>query len=76
MTPREEFIMALEGKQPPGRVPHFELEFFLTMEVFGRVHAHHRDFVQWDQMSANERKLHTRDIADLYVTVGRVNKPR
>ena len=38
MTPREKFIMALEGKQPPGRVPHFELVFFLTMEAFGRVH--------------------------------------
>ena len=32
MTPRQKFILALEGKQPPGRVPHFELVFFLTME--------------------------------------------
>lgn len=36
MTPREKFQMALEGKQPPGRVPHFELVFFLTMEVYPR----------------------------------------
>ena len=71
MPPREKFIMALEGKQPPGRVPHFELEFFLTMEVFGRVHPHHRHFYQWDQMSENERRLHTRDIADSYVSVAR-----
>ena len=63
--------MALEEKRPPGRVPHCELEFFLTMEVFGRVHPHHRHFCQWDQMSANERRLHTNDIADLYVTVAR-----
>ena len=35
MTPREKFLMALEGRCPPGRVPHFELVFYLTMEVFG-----------------------------------------
>ena len=69
MLPREKFIMALEGKQPPGRVPHFELLFFLTMEVFGRVHPNHRSFVQWEQMSRNEQKLHTHDIADLYVKI-------
>lgn len=63
--------MALEGKQPPGRVPHFELVFFLTMELFGRVHPIHRSFGQWDQMSENERQLQTRDIADLYVTIAR-----
>ena len=67
MTPREKFIMALEGKQPPGRVPHFELVFFLTMEAFGRVHPIHRRFDQWTQMSEAERKLHMQDIADVYV---------
>ena len=35
MTPREKFLMVLEGRCPPGRVPHFELVFHLTMEVFG-----------------------------------------
>ena len=71
MTPRETFIMALEGRQPPGRVPHFELVFFLTMEAFGRVHPSQRVFHQWDQMSERERDLHRRDIADLYVAVAR-----
>jgi len=63
--------MALEGKQPPGRVPHFELVFYLTMEAFGRVHPSHRIFGQWDQMSERERQLHRRDIADLYVAIAR-----
>jgi uroporphyrinogen decarboxylase len=71
MTPRQKFILALEGKQPPGRVPHFELVFFLTMEAFGRLHPSHRIFGQWDQMSARERELHRRDIADLYVATAR-----
>ena len=71
MTPREKFIMALEGKQPPGRVPHFELVFYLTMEAFGRVHPTHRQFGQWSQMSDRERDLHRRDIADLYVATAR-----
>jgi uroporphyrinogen decarboxylase len=69
MTPREKFIAALEGRQPPGRVPHFELVYFLTMETFGRLHPHHRRFKQWDQMSERERDLHRRDVADLYVRI-------
>ncbi len=71
MTPREKFIMALEGKQPPGRVPHFELVFFLTMESFGRIHPSQRSYGQWQQMSEAERQLHRRDIADLYVSTAR-----
>ncbi|MCG3181457.1 MAG: hypothetical protein BIFFINMI_03853 [Phycisphaerae bacterium] len=71
MTPREKFIMALDGRQPPGRVPHFELVFFLTMEAFGRVYPGHRTFSQWDQMSATEKDLHRRDIADLFVATAR-----
>ena len=71
MTPREKFIMALEGKQPPGRVPHFELVFYLTMEAFGRVHPTHRHFGQWGQMSDRERECHRRDIADLYLAIAR-----
>jgi len=47
------------------------LEFFLTMEAFGRVHPLHRDFAQWDQMSEHERTMHRRDVADLHVTVAR-----
>jgi uroporphyrinogen decarboxylase len=71
MTPREKFIMALQGKQPPGRVPHFELVFFLTMEALGRVHPRQRNYKQWQQMSQRERDLHRRDIADLYVAIAR-----
>jgi len=71
ITPREKFIMALEGKQPPGRVPHFELVFFLTMEAFGKVHPTQRVFGQWNQMSETERQLHRRDIAETYVMTAR-----
>ena len=67
MTPCEKFIMALQGKQPPGRVPHFELVFFLMMEAFGRVHPSHRDYAQWGQMAEKERQLHREDMADLYI---------
>jgi uroporphyrinogen decarboxylase len=68
-TPRETFIAALEGRQTTGRVPHFELVFFLTMEAFGRVHPCQRRYDQWFQMEASERQLHREDMADLHVQV-------
>ncbi len=71
MTGRQKMIMALEGKQPPGRVPHFELVFFLTMEAFGRIHPSQRNYGQWQQMTETERQLHRHDIADLYVQTAR-----
>jgi uroporphyrinogen decarboxylase len=52
-------------------VPHFELEFFLTMEAFGRVHPSQRRYGQWEQMSERERTLHRQDIAYLHVAVAR-----
>lgn len=67
MTERERFIAALERKPITGRVPHFELVFFLTMEAFGRVHPHQRSYKQWDQMEEKERQLHREDQADLYI---------
>lgn len=67
MTPRESFIAALERRPPVGRVPHFELVFFLTMEAFGTVHPSQRSYAQWDQMEEKERKLHRADVADLYI---------
>ena len=67
LTPREQFIAALERRPLPGRVPHFELVFFLTMEVFGRVHPSHRAYGQWGQMEENERQLHREDMADLFI---------
>lgn len=67
MTPKEKMVVALNGGQPEGLVPHFELEFSLTMEAFGRVYPKHRNFHQWEQMSAAEKELHRKDVADLYV---------
>jgi len=65
-TPRERFIAALERRPLRGRVPHFELVFFLTMEAFGKVHPTHRYYRQWDQMEEKERQLHRRDMAEIY----------
>ena len=67
MTPRERFIAALEHRDLVGRVPHFELVFFLTMEAFGKVHPSHRGYGQWGQMEEKERQLHRADMADLYL---------
>ena len=71
MTHRQRFIAALEGRQVSGRVPHFELVFFLTMEAFGRLHPSQRHYGQWQQMSETERQIHRRDIADLYIQTAR-----
>jgi uroporphyrinogen decarboxylase len=67
MTPRERFVAALERRPLTGRVPHFELVFFLTMEAFGKVHPSHRSYHQWLQMEEKERDLHRADMADLYI---------
>ena len=67
LTPRDRFIAALERRSPPGRVPHFELVFYLTMEAFGKVHPSQRHYAQWKQMSETERKLHRAETAELYV---------
>ncbi len=71
LTPRDKFIMALEGKQPPGLVPTFELVFYLTMELLGKVHPSHRYFSQWDQMSDRERRLQIADAGDTYIATAR-----
>ena len=67
MTPRDRFISALDRKPLTGRVPHFELVFFLTMEAFGKVHPSQRAFGQWQQMEEKERQLHREDIADTFI---------
>ncbi len=67
MTPRERFIAALERRPLTGRVPHFELVFFLTMEAFGILHPSQRHYGQWDQMEEKERRLHRNQMADLYI---------
>jgi len=67
MTGRQRFIAALNHQPIKGRVPHFELVFYLTMEAFGRVHPSHRNYSQWMQMTPKERQLHRDDMADLYI---------
>ena len=67
MSNRERFIAALERRPLTGRVPHFELVFFLTMETFGKVHPSHRSYHQWVQMEEKERELHRADMAELYL---------
>ncbi len=67
MKPRDKFIAALEKRPIEGRVPTFELVFYLTMEKFGRVHPIHMQFSQWGQMSETERKLHRDNIADTFI---------
>jgi uroporphyrinogen decarboxylase len=67
MQPRDRFIAALERRPITGRVPHFELVFFLTMEAFGRVHPSHRQYNQWFQMTDGEQRLHREDMADLFI---------
>ncbi len=67
MQPRERFIAALERRPLSGRVPHFELVFYLTMEAFGKVHPGHRNYGQWLQMEKQERRLHREDMADIFI---------
>ena len=67
MTGRERFIRTLKCEKIGGQVPTFELDFFLTMEAFGRLHISHRNYHQWKQMSQKEKTLHIKDIADLYI---------
>lgn len=57
----------MERRPISGRVPHFELVFFLTMEAFGKVHPSHRNYSQWLQMQESERRLHREDMADIYI---------
>ena len=63
--------MALEGRQPPGHVPTFELVFYLTMELLGKVHPTHRFFTQWDQMSLSEQQRQIADAGDVYIATAR-----
>lgn len=71
MTKREAFIRTLNCEKIGGRVPHFELEYFLTMEKFRKVHPQHRNFRQWNQMSFAEKKAQIEDIADTYIEMAR-----
>jgi uroporphyrinogen decarboxylase len=65
--PRERFLAALDRRPLLGRVPTFELAFYLTMEAFGVVHPCHRLYDQWFQMSSHERRLHRLDMAKVLI---------
>lgn len=67
MTKRELFTRTLKCEPLGGQVPTFELVFYLTMEAFGKVHPEHRQYVQWNQMSYAERKLHMDEMAQIYI---------
>lgn len=71
MTERERFIKTLQCEKIGGRVPHFELVYFLTMEKYRKVHPCHRNYEQWNQMSYVEQKLHIEDMADVYIDIAR-----
>lgn len=71
MTHREQFIRTLKCEKIGGRVPHFELVFFLTMESLGKVHPCHRLYDQWNQMSYAEQKLHINEIADIHIDIAK-----
>ena len=70
MNHRERFIAAL-NRDVPDYVPTFELVYFLTMELLGKVHPSARSFGKWDQMSLSERKLQISDAAQVYLGVAR-----
>jgi uroporphyrinogen decarboxylase len=71
MTERERFIKALKREKIEGHVPTFELVFFLTMEVLGKVHPSHRAYSQWNQSSAKEKELQLRDMAFCYTEIAK-----
>lgn len=71
MTGKERFSAALRREKIVGHVPHFELVFFLTMEVLGKVHPSHRYYSQWNQMSLTEKKLHMNEMADTYIDIAK-----
>ena len=70
-TPRERMIATLNHEPPEGRVPHFELVFFLTMEAFGKLHPSQRLYHQWEQMEERERQLHRNEIADVFIATAK-----
>jgi uroporphyrinogen decarboxylase len=71
MTGRERFIKALKREKIEGHVPTFELVFFLTMEVLGKVHPSHRYYSQWNQSSAKEKEAQLRDMAFCYTEIAK-----
>ncbi len=69
MTERERLISVLNRKRPGGRVPHFEMVFYPTMEAFGKIHPRYRNLYCFSQLTAKEQKMQMRDVAQLYVDI-------
>ena len=72
LSPRQRFIAALERRPLTGRVPTFELVFYLTMELLGKVHPEHRRYEQWNQMEEKERSLHRNDMAEVFIKTAKI----
>jgi uroporphyrinogen decarboxylase len=72
MTERERFIKALKREKIEGHVPTFELVFYLTMEVLGKVHPCHRNYGQWNQSSAKEKEAQLRDLAFCFTEIAKM----
>lgn len=71
MSEKQRFISALKREPITGRVPTFELVFYLTLEAVGKVHPEHRRYSQWNQMSGKEKRLQLCDMADSYIEVAK-----
>lgn len=69
MTERERFIKALRREPLEGHCPTFELDFFLTLEAVGKIHASQQHFDQWKQMSGKEQNMHIDYAADTFIEV-------
>ncbi len=67
MTHKELFEATLRREKVGGRVPTFELVFFLTMELIGKVHTSQRCYNQWHQMTLIERELQLQDMAECFI---------
>ncbi|MCL2832267.1 MAG: hypothetical protein FWD78_03770 [Treponema sp.] len=67
MTGKEKIIRALKHQPIKGHVPHFEFQFFLTMEKFGKIHPRYINLHKWGQMSVREKEMQLQYVADVYL---------
>jgi len=71
MTNRERFIRTLKCEKIGGRVPHFEIEFHLTMQAVGLQNPLKQSCGVWEQMSYAEQKEFVNKRADSYIAVAK-----
>ncbi len=69
MTPREKFTAALNHEPIIGRVPHFELLFYPTMQAFNKIHPMYHSVGPWGQLDTQEKQMHFDYIANVYVDI-------